>query len=368
MSDDRNTLIKFKQRLDLISALRSPTGLSKKQIKKIMSYYAGKEEVNDRTVKREIDSLRLLYPTEFKVIEGQSLKKESENTIYRLEFCELPTDTLENKDLDAIDYAIKTIKSDKTYVKQLCALRDKLTAKLHHHLNRTNPGKADKIINDIEDKTNINFVHTGPIANIDIDPVVQETLAEATHKQFAVSFDYYKKPKDIVCPLGFLVGSNNKYLIAADIITDEKGLYTANLADSHIKKYKLPNISNVKNSHEFCFFRDKFSLEEYANSMFGVYNDGKKCDVEWYVPQIGPDGKKSPIEEIKRYTFHKDQDVIQNPEDGSLTIRFKAGDLAAISRYLFGWGGVIIPTKPKELVDTYKEMLNTCLGTIKKKK
>jgi len=369
MSDDtRNTFVKFKQKLDIIEAMRY--GTTKKQIKEIMSYYADKKDgVNDRTVKREIDSLRSFYPKELIVDNGNSRKeKEYEDTVYKLELCDFPVDSLEEQDISTLEYAIKLLKRYNNVSDNLKILLNKLKTKWRSYLNKQNLKNPDKIICDAEDKANLNFVHTGPVAKIEIDEKVQNTLADAIFHEKVVSFDYYNKPlKEPVCPLGFLQGNNNKYLVAADIITDEKGFHTANLNNTHIRKYKLPHISNAKNTQESYIMTKDFSIESYANSMFGTYNDGKKCNIEWLVPKTAPDGKPTPMAEIKRYTFHPTQKITEN-DDGSLTITFKAGDLKAIARYLFGWEGIIIPIAPQELIDTYDAMLNTCKDTIDKKK
>ncbi|MBR5904286.1 MAG: WYL domain-containing protein [Alphaproteobacteria bacterium] len=365
MSDDtRNTFVKFKQKLDIIEAMRY--GTTKRQIKNIISHYADKDEVNDRTVKREIDSLRDFYSNEL-IVDNGGAKKEYEDTIYKLELCDFPVDSLEEKDIVALESAVKILKRYNDVSENLKSLLNKLKTKWRSYLNNHQSKNPDRIIGDAEEKASLNFVHTGPVAKIEIDDKVQQTLAEAIFHQKVVSFDYYNKPlKELVCPLGFLQGNNNKYLVAADIITDEKGFHTANLNNTHIRKYKLPHISNAKNTQESYILTKDFTMESYANSMFGTYNDGKKCNIEWVVPKIAPNGKPAPMAEIKRYTFHPTQKITEN-DDGSLKITFKAGDLTAIARYLFGWGGIIVPVAPKELIDTYNDMLNTCINTIKKK-
>ena len=119
----------------------------------------------------------------------------------------------------------------------------------------------------------------------------------------------------------------------------------------------MVSVSDLKTTSEWFARGNEFSIDEYANSMFGVYNDGKVYDVEWLIKD------KKTIRIAKKYQFHVSQQFHDNP-DGSLTIKMRTGGLRAISVFLAQWGGKIIPVAPKQLKDDYKNLLNGCVASI----
>ena len=154
-----------------------------------------------------------------------------------------------------------------------------------------------------------------------------------------------------MCPLGIIDGPNNVYLIAYEC---KKSQFCG--VPRH---YILSEISNISDTQNWFARDNKFSIKEYADSMFGIYNDGTIYDVEWLIK------KPKTIGIAKKYLFHPSQQFIDNP-DGSLIIKMRTGGLQAMSSFLATWNGDIVPTKPKELIDNYEKLLKNCLDSIKK--
>ena len=132
-----------------------------------------------------------------------------------------------------------------------------------------------------------------------------------------------------VSPYGFLYG-NRHYLLAYD--EDAKDF----------RKFTLPNVEEVHPTGEY-FERDpEFSLEDYAEESFGVYNE-KPFDVVWrFAPKVAQD--------VKQYLFHPGQIAIDEP-DGSVRVEFKAGGGLEMAWHLYQWGENVEVLKPKHLAD-----------------
>ena len=296
--------------------------------------------VCDRTVNRAIDSIKASY--------GNQLDYNKAFGIYKLDLRDFP-DTINETEIQALDVAMQKMGNNVNAKKILEGLKTKLTTRLYRKIANTEPKRAERKINDIEQKINANHAFVGPKLIINFDENVKNILDSAIGHQYKVHFKYYKTDTT-VCPLGILYGPNNVYLIAYDC---KDTVPTP-------RHYILSEVSNVVQTTDWFPRNDGFSIEKYANSMFGIYNDGTMYDVEWLIKD------KNTIRIAKKYKFHTSQKFIHNPEDGSLTVKMRTGGLRAISVFLAQWGGKIIPIAPTELVDTYEMLLNDCLDSIKK--
>lgn len=334
-------------KLDLIKALRR-NPMSKERIKEFLSQefrLLGRYNkqtgliddytVSDKTVQRMIASLKEEY--------SEDVFFMNDYGCYEFHLCSFP-DTITEEDIQALDIVIKKSIKDANLKENLKELKAKLSSKLEMI-------RGHKESEDFEDKLQrTNFFVVGPQAQINTDKNVQKTLMTAIHIQNKVKITHHGN-EHTVCPLSILHGPNNDYLVA---LMDEKN------PDS-IRSFKMEKISSAIDLGIWFEKDNNFSMQKYANSMFGIpYNDEtrKEYDVEWLVP------KKIKHEAI-RYTFHPDQNIIPLP-DGSLKITFHANNLEAIAKYICQWGGAIIPVAPKELVNKYKELLKTCLDSVKK--
>ena len=84
----------------------------------------------------------------------------------------------------------------------------------------------------------------------------------------------------------------------------------------------------------------RFSLREYAERSFGVFQE-KPVDVVWkFSPKAAPDARE--------FLFHPTQ-VMEAQADGSLIVRFRAGGLLEMAWHLFTWGNDVKVLKPSKL-------------------
>ena len=108
----------------------------------------------------------------------------------------------------------------------------------------------------------------------------------------------------IVCPYGFLYG-NRHYLVA----------YSMN---PEIRDYRLFSLANIETVEVLDFpfeRRPDFSLKEYAERSFGVFQE-EPFDVVWrFSSDAAPDARE--------FLFHPTQTMEDQP-DGSLIVRFRA--------------------------------------------
>ncbi len=291
-------------------------------------------KVCEKTVKRELDSIEEKYPDQLDCIRGA----------YKLDLNDFP-DNLDETEVQALEIAIQKMSNNKNAQNLLKNLKAKLTTKLYNKINRIEQKTvAMRKINEIDQKQDVNFAFIGPQHIIDFDMNVKSVLDSAIINLHKVEFTY-KNNKKIVQPLGILYGPNNVYLIA----------YPED--DATPWHYILSDIKNAIETNN-SFDPKDFSIQKYANSMFGIYDEGKIYDVEWLVK------KPEVIEIVKQYNFHSTQEFHPN-DDGSLKITMQTGGLRAMSIYLTQWRGDIIPVKPKELLDEYCDLLKLCENSVK---
>jgi predicted DNA-binding transcriptional regulator YafY len=134
-----------------------------------------------------------------------------------------------------------------------------------------------------------------------------------------------------VFPYGFLYGQRH-YLVA----------YVPRASGRKFRMFSLPNIVSVKATKEF-FERDpSFTLENFAQNSFGVYQE-QPVDVAWkFSPRAANDAKD--------FIFHPNQEL-EKLKDGSLIVRFHAGGLLEMCWHVYCWGDQIEVLEPRELED-----------------
>lgn len=90
---------------------------------------------------------------------------------------------------------------------------------------------------------------------------------------------------------------------------------------------------------EKYFTRDpNFSLQEFSENAFGVYQE-EPFDVEWLFDS-------EVAYEARHYQFHPKQEMIPN-NDGTLTVKFRAGGALEMDWHLYTWGGHVKVIKPE---------------------
>lgn len=354
MPESRNNYKKTDIKLELINKLRAQSmtqsaiqdflSAEYKRLGKVPLTCTNPNEykVHIKTVKRVLDSIYDLY--------GDQLDFDPEFGTYKLDLRDFP-DTIEDTEIQALDIAIQKLSNNINARKLLEGLKAKLTTRLYRKIEHMEPASAERKINDIDKKINSDYAFVGPRLITGFDDKVKSVLDSAISKQHEIHFQYYNKETS-VCPLGIMYGPNNVYLIGYEC-------KDAKICDKP-RHYILSAISNVTETKKWFPRTDGFTVKDYANSMFGVYNDGAIYDIEWLIKD------KKTIKIAKQYLFHPTQHFQDNPKDGSLTVTMHTGGLYAISTFLTQWDGKIIPIKPKALIDKYEELLKNCLASIGK--
>jgi predicted DNA-binding transcriptional regulator YafY len=134
-----------------------------------------------------------------------------------------------------------------------------------------------------------------------------------------------------VAPYGLLFGRSN-YLVAAELGTENKPLEARN--------WRLDRMADISLLSTQAAPPPGFSLQDYADQSFGIYQD----DVEDVVLKVLAHG----AEDGHRWRFHVHQTVTAQ-SDGSLIIRFRASGMTELAWHLFSWGNRIVILEPARL-------------------
>ena len=166
----------------------------------------------------------------------------------------------------------------------------------------------------------------------DIDELIIFDLLEAIKGSQKVRLYYHsrdtgKLSRQVVCPYGFLYGHRH-YLVA----------YSMNPQVRDYRMFSLSNIKRIESTGWPFERRDEFSLAEYTERSFGVFQE-EPFNVVWkFSPQAAPDARE--------FQFHPTQ-TIEDQADGSLIVRFKAGGALEMSWHLLTWGDEVKVLEPK---------------------
>lgn len=160
------------------------------------------------------------------------------------------------------------------------------------------------------------------------------TIREAMKKCLIVTGNYHDKLRYIE-PLGLIYGEKI-YLIAREKAKGD-GIYT----------YLLNKFTNLKLTLT-NFDRGDFNLDEFSKRSFSAYF-GKMLNVKLKFD-------KEVAEDVMTYNFHPSQKVEQL-DDGSVIVRFKASGDKSIMWHVFRWGDKVEILAPKELRNEYIEAL-----------
>ena len=113
---------------------------------------------------------------------------------------------------------------------------------------------------------------------------------------------------------------------------------------------RLSNIERVELLDRAFTRKRRFSLREYAERSFGVFQE-EPFDVVWrFSPKAAADARQ--------FLFHPTQTFEEQP-DGSLIVRFRAGGALEMCWHLFTWGDQVEVLKPKRLQNILQEQVNS---------
>ena len=173
---------------------------------------------------------------------------------------------------------------------------------------------------------------TRPGPRTRIDEGLIPLLREAIRSNRVVEFRYVahstgKTSWQCVEPYGVLYG-NRPFLVARTAWAND------------LRLLRLANMSDCALTAE-TFVRDpSFDLRDYAQRSFGTFQE-RPMQVELRF-------NASAARDAATFLFHPNQRTTAN-EDGSLTVRFKAGGLDEMCWHLFTWGDGVTVEKPVRL-------------------
>ena len=233
------------------------------------------------------------------------------------------------EELADLEAAVQILKRDN--MKEASANLEDLSTKLKALMDT---GVARRVEPDLEALLEAEGLAMRPGPKPRISSLVLEDLREAIKACHKVEIRHRNRVTNrlrsrIVCPYGFLYG-NRHYLLA----------YDEGARD--YRKFALPNVEEVNGTGDY-FERDEgFSIEEYAETSFGVYSEDP-FDVVWkFSPEIAGD--------VKQYSFHPQQ-IMKQEEDGSILVEFRAGGILEMAWHLYKWGHHVEVIKPRELAE-----------------
>ena len=121
-----------------------------------------------------------------------------------------------------------------------------------------------------------------------------------------------------VCPYGLIYGNRN-YLVA----------FSLNPNVLEYRLFCLSNIMNLKILEDYFTREESFSLEEYMQNSFGVFQE-IPFDVVWKFSSV-------VARDVREWCFHSTQ-KLEELEDGSIIVRFTAGGRLEMDWHLYTWG------------------------------
>jgi len=165
------------------------------------------------------------------------------------------------------------------------------------------------------------------------DETVLAAVREALKGLSTLSFRYEggSQPGRVreVAPYGILFGRAN-YLVASE-------------GAGRPRNWRLDRIQGVAVTGRPARRDPAFSLQDYADESFGIYQD----DTQDVVLRIGPASAEGAL----RWRFHSNQ-TLEQQADGSVIVRFRASGMRELAWHLFTWGDQVEVLGPAVLKET----------------
>lgn len=182
-------------------------------------------------------------------------------------------------------------------------------------------------------------------SRVKVNPKVLEQLRFAMLSFKKIQFDYETESGNRRITL-------NPYGI---IISDKYYLVGFNEYVQGLRLYKVDKLKDLSVLDEYFEKDEKFSLAEYSNNSFGVYQE-KPIDIVL-------EFDKSVANDVLNYHFHPTQKIKQLKNE-NVQVEFTSGGTYAICQELFKWGGKVKIKKPIELKEYYKQYLSDVLNNL----
>ena len=206
---------------------------------------------------------------------------------------------------------------------------EELATKLRAMLRPRSPGDLDA---DLEALMNAEGLAMRAGPRPQLQDGVLALLREAIKTERVVALQYFGQSSkrlswQRVRPYGVLYG-NQAFLVGMTAWAEGARLW------------RLANANDVRITDE-TFHRDPtFDLRRYAKRSFGTYQESPVQVVLRFAAEVARDASA--------FLFHPDQTVTEN-EDGSMTVRFKAGGLTEMCWHLVTWQESVTVEKPLAL-------------------
>jgi predicted DNA-binding transcriptional regulator YafY len=200
----------------------------------------------------------------------------------------------------------------------------------------------NRIEPDLEALTESEGLAMRPGPRPKINPEIVAALRQAiiTRRKVKLHYRYRSSGKrgyQALHPYGFLYG-NRHYLVA----------WSESEKARDFRNFALSNIERVEILDRAFTHRRGFSLKDYAERSFGVFQE-EPFDVVWKLsPEVA--------ENAKEYLFHPSQ-KFEEQADGSLIVRFRAGGGMEMCWHLFTWGGQLSVLAPRKLTVLLNDQL-----------
>lgn len=231
-------------------------------------------------------------------------------------------------------------------VDKLQAKADVIKNVLHKIKTLTGKYKA-KVDNELEILLEAESfaVRQRPFCKIDKEILGSIREAIMAFKQIKIVYEKSKEKTKTykLHPYGVIYGETHN-LVAFDPTDKEKKLFT------------LSKIKEISLLDEYFDVEEGFDLKKYAENSFAIYQEEPISVVLKF--------NSSVADEAKNFYFHPSQKIEEN-EDGTVTVKFKAAGSVAICWHLFRWGKDVQIIKPVSLRKQYKNLLKEAILSVK---
>lgn len=233
---------------------------------------------------------------------------------------------------------LKGLSNDESRKKQL----DELILKIKALTPQKN---ARALENDIEAVIESEGFAVRQYSRVKANPKTMELLRCAMLSFKKISFDYLTDNGNRTITL-------NPYGL---IVSDKYYLVGFNEYVNDLRLYKVYKIKNLKILDEYFDKDENFSLQEYCNKSFSIYQE-EPLNITLVFD-------KSVAEDVLNYHFHPTQ-KLKTSDNGNIEVKFTSGGTYAICRELFKWGTNVKIKKPAELKKYYKQYLSDVLNNL----
>ena len=195
--------------------------------------------------------------------------------------------------------------------------------------------------NDISAILETEGVAVRQYSGVKVEPKILEMLRNSMLAFKKIKFNYLEKEVTLN-PYGIVI-SGKYYLVGFN--ENRKALRT----------YKIDKIKDLEVLDEYFDKDESFSLKDWCNNSFGIYQEAPL--------NIVLEFDKEVKEDVLNYHFHPTQKV-KELKNGNVEVRFTSGGTYAICQELFKWGTNVKVKSPEDFKDYYKTYLSSVLTSI----